>query len=463
MTSTEILERLLDRIARFNPHLNAIVTLDREGARQRAREADAAAERGQWWGVLHGVPITIKDAFDTAGLRTVSGHPRLAQRVPTEDAVAVSHLRRAGAIILGKTNLPALANGIQSDNPVFGRTNNPWDLQRTPGGSSGGSAAAISAKLSYLDLGSDIGGSIRIPAHFCGVYGLKTTAGRVSGKGHVASLRPPRVPAGWERLMLLPSFGPLARSIDDLRLAFSVLTDSSGPAVEPLSPKPLTELRVAWTDDFGGAPLSRNSRRVIAGFIESLTPHVGAVSRERGGRFDFSEAWYTAGVCLGAANSLFQSAARQVLRRFAGPVLAALSPRDPLMRGIYIGASCRSAIVNAAFEHRERLIEQLEEFLDHWDVWICPVFPTAAFTHRSAHAQIEVDDQRVSMLRANLLHNVIFNVTGHPVVSVPIGLSAEGLPIGVQLVGRRSNDGELLNVAEQVASATAGFRRPPGF
>jgi amidase len=183
LSASDVLETQLARIARHNPVLNAIVTLDADQARRRAREADQALASGDLWGAIHGVPITVKDSFDTAGLRTVSGYRPFARRIPLKDAAPVARLRDAGAIVLGKTNLPTLASGVQTDNPVFGRTNNPWDVRVTPGGSSGGAAAAISAGLSYLELGSDIGGSIRIPAHFCGVFGLKTTGGRVAGKG----------------------------------------------------------------------------------------------------------------------------------------------------------------------------------------------------------------------------------------------------------------------------------------
>ena len=161
---------------------NAIITIDAERARQRAKDADGALARGESWGPLHGVPITIKDSFETVGLRTVSGYPPLSENLPETDAPPVARLRAAGAIILGKTNLPTLASGIQCNNPVFGRTLNPWDTARTPGGSSGGSAAVVAARLSYLDLGSDIGGSIRIPAHFCGVYGLKAPADESAAK-----------------------------------------------------------------------------------------------------------------------------------------------------------------------------------------------------------------------------------------------------------------------------------------
>ena len=171
VSSRELLALYLQRVGQFNPTLNAIVTLDAERAFTRADAADAALARGESWGPLHGVPITIKDSFETAGLRTTAGAPELAAHVPANNASAVQRLVAAGAVVFGKTNLPTFAMDLQSHNPVFGRSNNPWDIARTPGGSSGGAAAALAAGLTGLELGSDIGGSIRTPAHFCGIYG----------------------------------------------------------------------------------------------------------------------------------------------------------------------------------------------------------------------------------------------------------------------------------------------------
>ena len=272
------METCLDRIRRVNPRLNAVVTVDAEGARQAARDADVRRARGGACGPLHGVPITIKDSFETAGLRTVSGDRSFAQHVPLRDAPPVARLREAGAIVVGKTNLPALASGIQTDNAVFGRTNNPWDPARTPGGSSGGAAAAIAAGLSCLDLGSDIGGSIRIPSHFCGVFGLKTTGGCISGAGHLASRRRLVVPAGWEPLLELAAFGPIARSVDDLRLGFPVIADSARVALERPPSRPGYTMRIAWTGDFGGAPLSEDSREVIERLGRDLARAGGCAS-----------------------------------------------------------------------------------------------------------------------------------------------------------------------------------------
>lgn len=462
LSATEVVEAQVGRIEKFNPALNAIVTLDAGHARCRAHEADRALAAGQVWGPLHGVPITLKDSFDTAGLRTTSGYRPFRDRVPVEDATPVARLREAGAIILGKTNLPALASGRQTNNALFGRTNNPWDLRRTPGGSSGGAAAAISAGLSFLEVGSDIGGSIRIPAHFCGVYGLKATAGRIAAKGHVASARRFVAPIGCKPLFELASFGPIARSIEDLELVLPIISEPDTPPLTPLAPRTLSELRVAWTDDFGGTPLDGDSRRLMQRFIEALTRR-GCHIERCSSAVDYAEAWRISGICLGAVDTLFQPSPKRWFRRAVSPLLRQFGPRHPLMRGLFAGLALDPVGLRRALEQRVQLIQQLEDFLGVWDCWICPAFPTSAFSHRTSIAPIDVDGQSISQMEANLLPTVIFNMTGHPVVTMPIGLSPEGLPIGVQVIGRRWREMALLDTARQMAPVTGGFQRPPGY
>jgi amidase len=461
VASLDLLNALLDRIAQKNPALNAIITLDATSARLQAQAADRALEQGQPVGPLHGLPITVKDSFETAGMRTVSGYPPFANRIPAADAPPVTRLRQAGAIIIGKTNLPTLASGIQTNNPVFGRTNNPWDLSRTPGGSSGGAAAAISARLTYLELGSDIGGSIRIPAHFCGVYGLKSTGGRVSGKGHLASPRPLAVPQGWEALLQLGSIGPLARSIDDLRLAFPLIAEPGTPGLEPPPEKPLSTLRLAWTADFGGAPLDQASRLLIDALACRLAQAGATVEHVSGAGFDYEEAWFVSGACLGAINTLFQPPWMQGFRKLVGPLLARSGRLHIVQRGLYAGIGLRPQTIQDMLKKRLELIDQVERFFSAWDAWICPVFPTPAFTHRKPDAPVEIDGQPLPQVLANLLHSVIFNLTGHPVVTLPIGLTDQGLPVGVQLIGRKWRELPLLAAAAQIAAHTPGCQPPP--
>jgi amidase len=407
--------------------------------------------------------MTIKDSFETAGMRTLSGYPHFAQNIPTADAPPVARLRQAGAIILGKTNPPTLASGIQTNNPVFGRTNNPWDLARTPGGSSGGAAAAIAAQLSYLELGSDIGGSIRIPSHFCGVYGLKCTGGRVSGRGHLASPKPLQLPKGWEALLQLGSMGPIARTIDDLRLAFRIIAEPGTANLEPPAAKPLQSLKIAWTDDFGGAPLDHDSTQQIQHLAQVLASAGCKVEQITNPGFDIQEAWWISGKCLGTIDTLFQPANQQWLRWLSSPILTRFAARHPLLKGLYTGISLQDRQVRETLKQRQALIDQIEKFLGEWDAWICPIFPTLAFTHRPAGAPVEVDGKQVPGILANLQHSLIFNVSGHPAVAIPLGVTQHGLPVGVQLIGRRWHELELLNVAEQIANFTGGYQPPPRY
>ncbi|HXA11144.1 MAG TPA: amidase family protein, partial [Mycobacterium sp.] len=250
VSSRELLDHYLTRVERLNPPLNAVVTLDPEGARSAADAADAALARGEVGGPLHGVPMTIKDTYETAGMRTTCGVAAW-DRVPERDADAVQRLRSAGAVIFGKTNTPALAGDWQTFNPIFGTTNNPWDIARTTGGSSGGSAAAVATGMTALELGSDIGGSIRVPSHWCGVCGHKPSWGIISQRGHLPPA--PGALSGGD----LSVVGPLARDVEDLELALDVVAGPAGHqavgwrlALPPARATTLRELKLAvWLDD----------------------------------------------------------------------------------------------------------------------------------------------------------------------------------------------------------------------
>src|SRR5215469_6499142 len=285
ISSRELLEDLLARADLVNPALNAIVAWDVERARAAASAADDAVARGELAGPLHGLPMTVKDVWETEGLVTTSGAPGLARHIPATDAIAVARLRKAGAIIFGKTNTPEYAGDWQTYNDVYGRTNNPWDESRTAGGSSGGAAAAVAAGLTPLELGSDIGGSIRVPSHFNGVYGLKPSWGVVPLRGHI-----PGPPGS----LITPDVGvagPIARSVADLRTAFGVI---AGPLPEDapgwrldLDPGPelsgVAGLRVAvaFGDDADMVPIARNVRALLGGFAARLSSAGAAVEDTR--------------------------------------------------------------------------------------------------------------------------------------------------------------------------------------
>lgn len=421
-SSVEVVEAYLARIAERNPALNAIVTLDAEGALSRAAECDAALARGEMWGPLHGVPMTLKDGHSTAGMRTTCGYPPLAEYVPTEDGTVAARLNEAGAIILGKTNVSPLLGDIQSDNAIFGRTNNPYDLERTPGGSSGGAAAALAAFMTPLEIGSDMAGSIRIPAHFCGLFGLKTTEHRVSSYGHI-----PDLPGALRSHGLMGTIGPLARSLDDLELAYRIIAGPDGRdhAVPPIPLREVPhlspgELRVAWAPTFPGVPVAAAIREAVHRVAAELE-RAGAQVEETLPDVDFRE--------LARARAVLSSA-------MGLPAEPEPGEEVPDLRQYYNALHLRDAIVSA-----------WEAFFGEFDALLCPVCMLTAFPHCPTNTPLQVDGETVNYWRA-LGHTAPFNFTGHPVVVVPIGKDAGGLPIGMQVVGKRWDEERLLGIAQ---------------
>lgn len=459
VSSTAVLEAHLDQLTRHNPALNAVVTLDEDGARRRAKDADEAVAAGESWGPLHGVPLTVKDALETAGLRTTAGFPPLAEYVPERDATAVARLRAAGAIVYGKTNLPPLAIGYRCENPLFGRTVNPWDASRTPGGSSGGAAAAVAAGLTPLEVGSDLAGSVRLPAHYCGIFGLKPTEHRLPGSGHIPP--PPGTPHSVRHMATL---GPLARSLGDLRLAVQVLAGPDGrdwdvpPApLTPAAAPRLSELRIVWTDDFAGVPVTADTRTAIERLAAALEAHGCRVEQGAPAGFELPDVWGTWGeLCMAELGATMTPAQKQEF-------LAKADPADPLQAGQLRMADANLANYTAALDKRDRFIGVLERFLDDVDAWLCPTSASPAVPHAEPGTPVAVDGTTVPYLMGGLGHCAPFNVTGSPAVTLPIGVSAAGLPIGAQLVGRRWDDLRLLAVAERVAEVTGPFAPPPGF
>jgi amidase len=469
-SSREVLEAHLSHIAAHNPALNAIITLDEEQARRRAEEADDALARGEIWGPLHGVPITIKDVFETAGIRTTSSFRPLASYVPKQDATVVARLRAAGAIVMAKTNTPEMAGDEQTNSPLFGRTNNPWNPACTPGGSSGGSAAAVASGMSPLDIGSDIGGSVRNPAHFCGIFSLKPSDHRVPFAGHIPPL-PGSKGRGLLRHFLTP--GPLARSVQDLQLALTIMAGPDEREWEvppvPLTPAPARDLRelcFAWSDDFG-VPVSAEIRTALADLAAELGRSGCRIERRDPPGFGFAQALQVYGELKEAALTARSSPLH--LPRFVWRMLSAgISRSNPIARGLMRGAGAHLQGYAQALSQRDVLIAQMEHFLADWDAWLCPVAALPAYPHLRSRNAIEqlratvaVDGQRIPYLLATSVYTGLFNLTGSPVVVLPLARTQEGLPIGVQVVGRRWGDMALLAVAEQLTQVTGPFQRPP--
>ncbi len=465
----ETVQSCLDRIERHNPAINAVVTIDRERAINTAMAMEGCLlNRNQDLPPLFGVPISVKDAFETQGIRTTSSHPPLKNYIPESDATVVKRMKEAGAIVLGKTNLPQLAGDLQCWSPLFGRTNNPWNLALTSGGSSGGSAAAVAMRFSFLDIGSDLVGSIRIPAAYCGVAGLKATENRIPRTGHI-----PHLPDRERSVRHLMSFGLLARSVDDLRLGFDIMAGPDGidGEVPPIpvsaslsSSQTARPLRVAWWDDFAGLPICSRTRAGLDTTIEQLTAAGLTVERCAPDGFDFEEAWYACGIIMGAEVGLGMPA----VERFPLSLIRGFLPKSqPLLRSFALGSSFSWRRYNEALNIRERLITKLEQFFEQWDLWVCPVTPSVAFPHGKPGKFIKpptimVDEHPISYLEGTVSMTTPFSLTGSPVVALPSGV-VKGLPVGLQLVGKRWCDEKLLDDALVIESITGGFQPPPGY
>ena len=438
ITSTELLDLYLDRIQKYNNDINAIVAMDVDAARARAAEADKALAQGENWGPLHGLPITVKDVFEVTGMPTTSGDPKLKDYIPKRNAIAVQRLIDAGAIIFGKTNVPYHALDIQSYNDIYGTTNNPWDLSRTPGGSSGGSAAAVAAGLTPLELGSDLGGSVRFPAHYTGIFGHKPTFGIVPRYGHIPPM-PGRVPQHLMPSVPLFVVGPLARTADDLEMALKVLTTpGSGdesvnrPGLLPPRRKKFSEYRVAvWlTDPYTPSEIDTEILAILKETVRTL----------RNAGLDIDEE-ARPDISLGQMNFIHG----QIVQRL---LMGSLPPPEWVIA-------------------KQKEIQSMwAAFFEKYDVLLAPVSLTAAFPHDHKGTlmtrSLEVNGREKPMLN-NMTWTRIAIVSGLPATVAPIGLSNSGLPVGIQIIGARLEDRTTIAFARGLSELIGGFVAPPGY
>jgi len=466
-SSVDLLNAKLARISAHNKSLNAIVTIDEEHALQQARRADQERAQGQNQGLLHGIPITIKDSFQTAGMRTTSGFPPLKNYIPDKDAFTVARLKAAGAIIIGKTNLPMLAGDFQCKNPIFGRSNNPWDETRTTGGSTGGGAAAIATGMSALELGSDLGGSARVPAHYCGVFGFKPGAYRVSGTGHIPGSEVPGMPAGTSSLAFMATPGLLARSAEDLQLGFRIIAgaDPDVPDSPPIVPyagmdiKPAPrQYRIAWTDSFPGIIVSEDMRRVMAATASSLETAGHKLVKINPQSLDFGAAREAWGIITGF---MMGGGINPAIRHALKLKFKLNGDRSDMKRGMVKGMGLKFRRFTDALMVRDTTILHIEHFLQDYDLWLCPVTSGSAFPHAKAGKPVLIDGQKVDYLHACGGHTSLFNFSGHPALTMPAGQSTDSMPLGIQLVAARWQDEFLLNAAIQIEPLLGGFQPPP--
>ncbi|MEP4485880.1 MAG: amidase [Halioglobus sp.] len=465
LSSLAVLEYFLSRVEQFNPTLNAVVAMDVENARARATAADNAAANGEDWGPLHGVPVTIKDALCTAGLVTVGGIPECKDHIPEGNATAVQHYLDAGAIVFGKTNVPFMSSDLQSYNDIYGTTNNPWNTDRTCGGSSGGAAAAVAAGLTPLEIGSDIGGSIRTPSHFNGVFGHKSSFGIVSQQGHL--------PPGESTLSEgdLSVIGPIGTCVDDLEQALEILCGDSGSlspgwklALPEASFDDIASLRVAvWADD-SFCPVDADIARSITEAGESLQRAGAHVDFSARPDFDPDANHHNYTLLLMAAMG---AGMPQAVFDAASQASAAADPSDV--------SDATLSLQGIAMSHRDwlkqnerRLQTQAawEQFFQDFDVVLCPSAFVPAFPHdhtpdmQARQLTVNGETRRYTDL---LRWSGLTLNTYLPATAVPVGATADGMPVGAQVVSRYMGDRTTLAVARLLEQHHRSFKAPDGY
>jgi amidase len=462
VSAVELLDLHLRRIEHFNPALNAIVTLDIETARARAAETDAARARGED-GALLGLPLTIKDCIYVKGLPTTGGIPDRATTIDEEDSYLAARIRAAGAVIMGQSNVPPYAGDWQSVNPLFGRTNNPWDLSRTPGGSTGGGAAALAAGLTPLEFGGDFGGSIRIPAAFCGVYGHKTSETAVARSGHFPGANRPNL------AVAMSVQGPLARTAEDLELTLDVI---SGPdfgedvawrlEIPPARHQRLADFRVAILPPLGWLPVDHEISAALEGLAGTLSRAGARVSEARLEGFGDLREYY----------KLFQSIMATIVHAGFPPRRRQELAEKVRAGGDDIANAWADGIVASAaqyiewFGRREAYRTTYRDFFKEWDVLLAPVTMVNAFPHNYdlpvGARTLEVNGSPVPYGLIPV-HAGLCNLSGQPGTAFPAGRTSGGLPLGLQAIGPYLEDRTPIRFAALVAQEIGGFQRPPGY
>ncbi|MFJ6752551.1 amidase family protein [Streptomyces sp. NPDC091266] len=466
ITSRSLLEQHLEHIAKANPKLNAIVTLDAAGARAAADKADEhLATTGKPLGPLHGLPMTVKDALEVKGMRTTCGSPSLTDHVPDRDADVIALLRTAGAIIIGHTNVPTMCQDIQTSNPIFGKTVNPFDAEKTAGGSSGGPAAAVAAGFTSLEVGSDLAGSLRLPAAYCGVYALRTSRGAspiVPTRGHI-----PRLP-GWDTSSDMITLGPIARSVEDLGLLLDVIAapspaDRASWKIELPAPAKtkLRHYRVGiWADD-AYCRVDADTRTLLDQ-VAKLVRGLGATVDDSTRPVDFAE-----------SDKLFQrlmyatASATATDAAFSADVAAAekIPADDP--SGLFLHSrTMRHRDWCVADEARQKLRATWDSYFDEHDILITPAAPTAAVPDQTStpapQRYITVDGKKRSFYDQTSWLNLTSPV-GLPSLVLPAGKTDTGLPLAVQIIGPYLGDRTVLEAAKQLAQRLPKPVQAPAF
>ncbi len=460
--SVELLELYLERIARLNPKLNAIIVLDERRAREQARKADRAAAKGDWKGPLHGVPMTVKESFDLEGHPTTWGRVDMKGNIAKKNALAVQRLMDAGGVVFGKTNVPALLADWQTFNPVYGTTNNPWDVTRGPGGSSGGAAAALAAGLTGLELGSDIGASIRNPAHYCGVFGHKPTFRLCPIAGHNL---PPNL-AVKDMLVI----GPMARSADDLEISLKLISqpdamEARGVKLTLAKAKPgVKKLKIAVLTTAATAEVDDSVRAAILAAAKAFAKSGAKISETARPDIDLHEAHRTfIHLLRGATSSALNDEQFTRQRELAAQTKAG---EDSYAAWMMHANTMPLREWHGWNEKRERIRRAWAEFFLEWDLLLCPTAATAAFPHNQKGERWErmvMVNGKPQPSTTQMFWAGFPGMAFLPSTIAPAGFSREGLPIGVQIVGPHFGDFATIAAAQFLEREFQPFVAPKGY
>jgi amidase len=468
ISATELLKYFMDRHKRLDSKINAVVATDFEGALKRAQKADEALSRGEIWGPLHGLPMTIKDNIEVVGMPTTYGSPMFREYIPQKNADVVQSLLDAGAIIFGKTNIPLFGMDTQSFNDVYGQTNNPWDISKTPGGSSGGAAAALAAGLTGLEIGNDIGGSIRLPAHFCGVYGHKPSYNIVSMHGGKKPWK--KSHTNYPVDLDLAVYGPIARSAEDLKLAMDIII---GPpsyqrkAIKIKLPGPrrtkLKEFRVGlWLDD-SVYPPDEDIRKCLQKMVSDLTKE-GIILKTEKPDVDLKRCHLLRGYLETSTLSHIQPPGYY---EWAVSQAKTLQDEDQSPTARWIRAMTGShRDWNKLNEERTIIRQKWDDYFQDIDVLLCPVARIAAHNHdhtKIGKRLIQFDEKTVNYWDVVGPWNSLSQVSYLPSTVAPIGFTPSGLPIGVQIIGPYLEDYTSIQFAMLLERMNGSYKPPQGF
>lgn len=460
ITSHTLTEMYADRIHKHNPKLNAIVIDNTKSALEAARNFDDSPQAGK----IAGVPVTVKEAFNMKGLKSTVNFKGFADYTAPADSIVVDRIYKEHGVILGKTNIPEMLGDHQSFGPLYPTANNPWDITKTPGGSTGGGAAAVAAGLTTFEIGSDIGGSIRVPSHFCGIFGLKPSENMYVELGHLPAK--PSSNYGW---IQMASYGPLARSMADIELGYNIVNAPDWkhrmnlPVVSNVPQHAhISDYKIGWFDSIGGFDAGIETREIISHLIRTLSAN-GVDTNQ----FEFSKQWFDDitrvwGVFFGLVNSQGLSwFVRQILKRQFSKMDAGADLS--ISKYIKEGMNQKFKSYTTTLRVRQKAVAELHDYFQAYDFIISPVMSGPAFDHNHKHRPIELDGKKIPYVDHNLPFAMPWNSLGNPSLVFPAGKTKAGLPVGLQIIGPVHSEPALIHFGKMVEDLGFTFTPPPDF